>query len=156
MNVTINTDASFCHRTKSAGYAVWISSNIGRIKYSGILKECKCSSEAEQQAIANALFLLRKSYLNNGNILRIYLNSDCIPALNMVVKKGGNKAGRYAYNQAKLILSGKVGGMSNFIKRHVKAHTNAKDARSWVNNWCDSEAKRWMRKQREAIKQASK
>jgi len=29
--------------------------------------------------------------------------------------------------------------------RHVKAHSGKNDARSFVNEWCDKEAKKWMR-----------
>jgi hypothetical protein len=35
--------------------------------------------------------------------------------------------------------------------RHVKAHTRAQDARSWVNRWCDREAKIKMREESKKI-----
>lgn len=42
---------------------------------------------------------------------------------------------------------------NKFKYRHVKAHTSIKDSRTWVNNWCDKEAKKWMKVEREKIKQ---
>ena len=35
--------------------------------------------------------------------------------------------------------------MPNFEFRHVKAHNGVPDARSFINDWCDKEARKWMR-----------
>ena len=156
MNLTINTDASFCPYTKASGYAVWIVCDIGRIKYSGMLKGSENPMDAELKAIGNALFLLKNSYINNGSIKTIYLNSDCTNALERVKYKSKNDIGRYAHKIAKDILKKGGSNMIQFHKRHVKAHSQKKDSRSFVNEWCDKEAKKWMKKQRLEIESLKK
>ena len=52
MNVTINTDASFNHHYKVGGYAFWITSELGRIRQSGTLKETSDAQDAELKALA--------------------------------------------------------------------------------------------------------
>ena len=42
-------------------------------------------------------------------------------------------------------------GAQSFEFRHVKAHTNKNDKRSWVNEWCDTKAKECMRNKRKRI-----
>jgi hypothetical protein len=42
----------------------------------------------------------------------------------------------------------KKGFCFGYEVRHVKGHSNKKDSRSWVNNWCDEMAGNEMRKQR--------
>lgn len=47
-------------------------------------------------------------------------------------------------------------GFPDYEMRHVKAHNGTPDARSWVNDWCDKEAKKMMRVAASAEKQAIK
>lgn len=57
--------------------------------------------------------------------------------------------GKLVANQIREIrLKTSINGliMPNYELRHVKAHSKVNDARSWVNDWCDKEAKKWMRK----------
>ena len=75
MNVTINTDASFCPETKASGFAYWIVCNGQRIKGSAGLKDGQNSTDCEMKALANALVILERSPFNNGNLNTIYINS---------------------------------------------------------------------------------
>lgn len=156
MNVTINTDASFNHHHKVGGYAFWITSELGRIRQSGTLKETSDAQDAELKALANAVYVLLNSEFNNGSIEHIYVNSDCKMMFPKISVKSTNVPGKYIAETLNDILrknmNGCIYGRISF--RHVKAHTNnLTKSRSWVNDWCDKEAKKAMRSAVEIIKQ---
>lgn len=148
MNVTINTDASFHPIYKVGGYAFWIACDKGRIKQSGTLKEAVNSTDCELKAIANALYVLEKSQLNDGTIRLIIINSDAKTVMSHIKPVKKKTVGSFIYktvcrilSQSGLSVSGKT-----FKVRHVKAHTGKLDKpRSWVNDWCDREAKKGMK-----------
>lgn len=134
---TVITDASFCHKTKAAGWAVWIVfdtpiDGTKRLKRSGVFKaQPKTSSEAERFAMFNGLAL---AY--NWGARRILVQSDCEGILRHdcpIYQKAAK-----GYWPTAIVLF-----------RHVKGHQCPNtDARSFVNNWCDYNAKRHMRAQR--------
>jgi ribonuclease HI len=152
MNITINTDASYCHHTGAGGFACWIVCDIGRLKYSGVLKNANSAIDAELMAIANAVYLLSKSKFNNGKIDNIFINTDCKPAIEKIGCKKDHKIGRYIAKRLKKIYrenqANKISNNPRTKIKHVKAHTNNTDSRSWVNNWCDVEAKTQMKIER--------
>lgn len=126
---TIITDASWCPDTLAGGWASWITINLGeevvRIKRSGRFKDLAKSAEvAEIWALENGIYLA-KDYCDNANLLA---QSDCAGALRVLRKK---------YGRVKF--------------RHVKGHTTKNDARSWVNRWCDKEARKHMLAQRKEL-----
>ena len=156
MNVTINTDASFNHHHKVGGYAFWITSELGRIRQSGTLKETSDAQDAELKALANAVYALLNSEFNNGSIEHIYVNSDCKMMFPKISIKSTSVPGKYIAETLNDILrqntDGCIYGRISF--RHVKAHTNnLTKSRSWVNDWCDNEAKKAMRSAVEILKQ---
>ena len=54
--ITINTDASFCPKTKAAGYAFYIVCDTFKIKKGGMFKsEVENATDAETMCIANAI-----------------------------------------------------------------------------------------------------
>lgn len=140
--ITINTDASFSHQYKKGGYAFWIVCDVFKIQKSGMFKtNPKSALEAEMMCMANALYMLAtQKELPETKI--IVINSDALLAFDRVgLKKQG--LGKVV---AKYLKQVRVRTFCNKYEfRHVKAHNGTPDARSFVNNWCDKEAKKWMR-----------
>lgn len=147
--ITINTDASYDSDTDLGAFAFHIVSDNFCFKKTGIFKaEITGSVAAEMMAIANALAFLSKQ--PNLPIAKfIVINCDCLPA----IAKIRDNSGKYKYLSSIIrkqlfilakLTSGKKHSPSVKI-RHVKAHNGKKDARSWVNNWCDKEAKKLLR-----------
>jgi hypothetical protein len=96
--------------------------------------------------IANALHtLLTREDLPTSKL--IVINSDCLGAFEKVglKKEGvGRKVAQILKKvRARMAYRGVI--LPEYEFRHVKAHTGKTDARSWVNDWCDQEAKKWMR-----------
>lgn len=146
MLVTINTDASFYPIQKIGGYAIWIASNKGRVKYSNGFKETLvCSHDAEFKAIINALHLLKRQ---NWNISEIYINTDSQTIIDTVENKGTFKNlpqyGKDNY-QSYLSITQQL-DVKNISLRHVKGHLHTKTARHFVNDWCDVNAKKEAKK----------
>lgn len=81
MKVNVITDGSY--KDGKAGYAFWVSSPVGRFKKYGRLKDAKNSTEAEMQAIANALHYIRNKKELWG-ISNIIIQTDCQSTIQMV------------------------------------------------------------------------
>lgn len=81
--------------------------------------------QAELWGLLNSLHLVNKMVHPKSIVL---LQCDCIGALEDPVLK-----------QVR----------ANLVTRHVKGHTSTKDARSWVNRWCDRRARNHMQHQRQ-------
>jgi len=144
MIVTINTDASFHPKYKVGAYAFWIVCDKGRIQRSGPLRMADNSLEAELKAIANAVHTLRCSDIRG--IHKIIINCDCVKAFCRVSITNPDPVGRHIATMLNEIKSANgVKGKKKKIHefRHVKAHVKQiEDARTWVNDWCDTEAKK--------------
>lgn len=148
LNITINTDASFNSDYKVGGFAFYIISDVFKIMKGGTFKvQPKNSIEAEIMAIANAVYtLLQAPELRETKL--IVINSDCLNAFRRITLKNPDLVGR---KTAKLIkeLRNKTAQrgaiLPDFEFRHVKAHNGTPDARSYVNDWCDRTAKKYMR-----------
>ena len=148
--VTVNTDAGFYPREKVGSYAYWIKADGLFLRGSGIFKgESKSSLDCEVKAIVNALAVLFNSGYKPEKIIvnrdNIYANKSVnIPAGNKLktivkqIKKRSipNTHHRYADS-----------GKDQYIEfRHVKAHSHTKDAKHFVNDWCDKRCKEELRK----------
>lgn len=145
--ITINTDASFHTEKKVGGYAFYIICDLFKIQKGGKFKAVpKNSIEAEMMCMANAIYtLLAQKELPQTKL--IVINSDCLTSFPKIKRKSDSDVGRkvaillrdlrrrMAHNES----------LPKFEFRHVKGHTSKQDARSFVNRWCDSEAKKWMR-----------
>lgn len=141
--VTINTDAGFFHIDRVGSFAYWIKADDLHLKGSGMFKgKCKSPLDAELKAIINALHVLRKA--NHKGIKKIIFNRDNI---NATSRKNGSQLQNKIYLMLrelrnKSIKEGAIKGRYPFYEfRHVRAHTDKEDKRSWVNNWCDKECK---------------
>ena len=132
---TVITDASFCDMTKKAGWACWIriDGQSEPIKRYGAFKgKVKTSTDAEKMAAANGLFIAKAHGAD-----AFLLQSDCMTVVHLIdgVTKAKNRVDEWARMMAKAGVLGRV------IKaKHVKGHSDTKDARSHVNRWCDSMA----------------
>lgn len=146
--ITINTDASYSHQYKIGGYAFYIVCDLFKIQKAGIFKnDPKSSIKAEMMCIANAIHTLTaQKELPIADL--IVINSDCLNSFSIMCKKSKCSIGRTVAIKIKHLrnaLSNR-GVMPKYEFRHVKAHNGTPDARSWVNDWCDKEAKKMMRK----------
>lgn len=158
MNITINTDASFCPDTLVGGYAFWITTDLGRYKRYGSIKDTsRDSTEAEMKAIANALYYLNT--LNFVNIDSIYINTDSMCAIDYIQGGIQNLHGKsiltkyiikmmYDIVRKSNINLNRTNLLSIFKLRHVKAHHYTGSTRSYVNDWCDLHAKMCMKEKR--------
>ena len=149
MLVTINTDASFHPKLKYGAYAFWAICNDFKITKSGVFKrKCISSDDAEARCIINALKVI---LLAHKGITKIIINTDSLNAIALITN---DKERIRKYIGKNLVMWKHIrSGYHETIKgrkvkiefRHVKAHSGIADARSYVNEWCDIEAKRQLR-----------
>lgn len=147
MLVTINTDASYIDGF--AGFAFWIVCDEFKVLKAGVLrKKVKRPEIAEFKCIINALHILFKN--DCKKVTKIIINTDC---MNVIHCCEGNltaikKYKLNVYEFPALTLKFKQIMKDKNIEiefRHVKSHTGNTDARSYVNQWCDKEAKKYAR-----------
>lgn len=153
MLVTINTDASFHPQLKYGAYAIWAVSDTFKITKSGLFtKKCINPDDAEAKCIINALTLVLKPH---KGVTRIIINTDSLNAI-AYLKNDKQHIKRYGLIQNKGAEFNRLFcGLVKNVKvefRHVKAHSGINDKRSYVNEWCDSEAKRHLRKKVNSLK----
>jgi ribonuclease HI len=136
---TVITDASWDSRTLAGGWAAWIRIDgvQGPIKGSGpLLKQPDQADTAEIMAAINGIYLARSR--GAGAIL---LQTDCVLVVSMIRQTAKQKQ-MIRWNDYADRADINLGSLT---AKHVKGHTRVDDARSYVNRWCDSEAKRHMR-----------
>lgn len=154
MIVTINTDASFSKTHGVGAGAIWIVSNDFKIKYSSVLRSKTLNPTiAEAHTILNALHLVFRQNISANT--RVIINTDSMNAIyifttnkDMISKyriKGWKELQRHL-DKAKSLKPG-VTDKIHIEFRHVKAHVSTDTARTFVNEWCDQEAKRVLRKE---------
>jgi len=152
MLVTINTDASFHPQLKYGAYAFWAVSNNFKITKSGVFKSvCINSHDAETRCIINALSIV---LLSHKDITKIIVNTDSQNSIHILTNDKENIR-RYLGTNQKMVkilrteFNKVLSKNLNKVKiefRHVKAHSGINDKRSYVNEWCDAEAKKQLRK----------
>lgn len=130
LRATVNVDASFCPRTRAAGWACWIAIDGGqKIKWSGKFhRRPKTSTEAELWAMLNGVWLAA-----SAKVTHILVQGDCLAALNKLQRRD---------------LDARLPHAVSITTKHVKAHTDTASPRTWVNDWCDKAAKKHMMEQR--------
>lgn len=146
VRATVICDASWCPNTRSGGWACWVNINYddgghSRVTRSGIFRHrARSSNHAEQMACLNGIFLAYSYGARD-----ILVQTDC---LNLVTSQGSttHPKSMREYEDA----HNKYWSDANITWRHVKGHNlgTVQDRRTWVNDWCDKNAKRMMRKQR--------
>ena len=148
--VTITTDASFCVKTKAAGYAFIISYSNSRDKVSGALVKTVPNSaqEAEVMCIANALARFADMKVKTKLLV---INIDCKFAIPKMESPTIDLP--YAYLLVNALIKRVKAELGCTVEfRHVKAHSGVGDSRSRANEWCDTEAKMWRQSVQEFLK----
>lgn len=146
--ITINVDASFHPKHKVAGYAFWIVCDKFVIKKGGAFKTSpKSSLDAELMGIANAVYTLLKTP-DLPSCKLVVVNNDCLAAHERIGHKSNHPIGKKVASIMKQLRSALWNNRNTTVieMRHVKSHSGKNDSRSFVNEWCDMEAKKWMRK----------
>lgn len=135
MLVTIYTDASRIPDTEATAYAFWIRSDTHRITRARI---CPASVDGVCEAELYAIYQAVGCVLKWHEAVDCYIiNSDSKEALYRLERHKGKTEVQTRLVKATLGLIGE----SRVILRHVKAHTGRNDVRSWLNRWCDQQAK---------------
>lgn len=147
---TINTDASRDPNSGIAAWACWIRSSHFLIKRSESFPEpIVNSSVAELLSVEEALRLIDNlidvqpflQYYHKRGAIVLYINTDSmwtVHALKGIVKR--SKHVKEA-ERVKSLANGFI-----IIPRHVKGHTAGENSRRWVNNWCDKQARKLVRR----------
>jgi len=156
MLLTINTDASFHPQLKYGAYAFWAICNDFKITKSDSFKtKCINPHDAEARCIINALKVVMST---QKHFTRIIINTDSLNAIAILTNDNTHirryipdhmKHWKYLRNTYHLTVRNKN---INIQFKHVKAHSGVNDARSFVNEWCDTEAKRNMWKKVNSLK----
>lgn len=123
--ITVFTDASFCHKTRSTGYAIWIKhgkeGTTERIVGNSSIP--KNSTLAERLGLNKAIEYVHR-FIDHEN-KRLVIQCDSKVALYSIKVPFADS-------------------LKSLKLKHVKAHQNGIDARSWVNEWCDTAAREQM------------
>lgn len=156
MIITINTDASFNKKHQVGTYAFWITSNLGRIKRSGILHHASAdSTQAEMKCICNALYFIatnKEATTAMKDATRVIVNTDSMNAIHLftdnkrAVKKYKLNKKSHSRILEKYLYIKKLFIGKEIHFSHVKAHNGTNTPAKWVNDWLDKEAKMQMSK----------
>jgi len=144
--VTINTDASLSGDCSIAAGAWWIKSEHFdlAVKGSSLLPPAANSSIAELLTFEKAIDVVNAAVGDfPRDRVRIYINIDSVWVINAL--RGLTK--KSAHRKIAQAVQDKIKGYELDI-RHVKAHTNdLSTKRSWVNDWCDHQARQLVREE---------
>lgn len=154
--ITICSDAGHknYHHKGIGTWACYIRTPTKTIKQSGVIKQSvKGSTHAEQYGIANALFLANKAEDLSQYRLIIYCDNKFALRTDWTVKVTPiSKRYQKQYEQKVFFdtyIKPYLEKADSYEMRHVKGHIEQEDwatgARNFMNDWCDTEAKRLMR-----------
>lgn len=151
MIATINTDASYSAQHKVGAFAFWIVCDEFKVQKSGLFKEkVGGADEAEIKCILNAFTVVNRE--RSPQLTKVIINTDSMNAI--YILRGDERQMKYfhlsRWGKKFYTMFKKLTRGLDVELRHVKAHSGAVDARSFVNEWCDQKAKEELRK---AIKQ---
>lgn len=143
MRATVITDASFCPKTKAAGWAAWVRID-GRKepikKYGAFKQSVENSRDAEMLAAINGVFIAARE-----GATQVLVQTDCLAVVHMFEGVTVQQTIKDAFTRAQA----KAGILGlNVSSKHVRGHTNDPASRSWVNRWCDEQAGKEMRAHR--------
>jgi ribonuclease HI len=151
MIVTINTDASYSKTYQKGAFAFWMVSNHGKICKSGLLKgDSLDPTHAEIKTISNALYHLA-TYTGWTGITRVIINTDSMNSIHLLTKNERAikkyRINRNKYQKEIQVFPALINKLKfNIEMRHVRSHVSTETAKQWVNEWCDSEAKKHLHK----------
>lgn len=150
LKATVITDASFCHQTRAAGWAAWVSidGHFAAIKMAGATKVKPLNSTfAEIYAALNGIWLAHQHGADT-----VLIQSDCMTVIHLVAGRCKNTEMVRLWTEAMALIPVKL------TARHVKGHNygRVKDARTFVNDWCDKQAYFHMEKGRDKCRSAKR
>lgn len=133
---TVIVDASYCPDTFASGWAAWVRVDAvaDAIKMYGTFKtQPRNSGEAEVMAAINGIWIAARAGASF-----ILVQSDCMAVIHLLEETTSSPRMRELWQN-----SLKDNGLDRLILdgAHVKGHTRNMDARSWVNRWCDAQAR---------------
>lgn len=152
MRVTIITDASWCDMTQAGGYGYWVACERGRERGGAAFRVRPSSSLiAEMMAMVNGLCqAVRSGLVMAGD--RVLIQTDCQAAIDIF----SGKTDPHNREELQVLTHMKRALKSSSLVveyRHVKGHTAGNTPRTYVNNYCDHQARTAMRKLRQNIKE---
>lgn len=142
-NITVFTDASFCHDTKAGAGACWSRSDKHRhssvFPLPGLLTSNECEIAAACEGLRRTIEDPKIAELIASQQCRIILVSDCTGVQRALMAD-------VVTDPIAVDIVKQMKSLNLFYRvNHVKAHTNSTTPRSWVNRWCDTRARRLMR-----------
>jgi len=143
---TVITDASHCGETNAAGWAAYIriDGQKAPVKmYAPFKKPLTTSMEAELLAAINGMCLAKFHGAE-----QILLQTDCLAVVSLI---NGQTRKRRLRNKFFAACDLAKLDPTEVRARHVKGHTRVQDARSYVNRWCDKNARAAMRQYRKQL-----
>lgn len=150
MKVSIFTDASIVEN--NCGYAFYIGCKSAKIQKAGKLRKSNINiTLAELHCIANAVYTLKHSKIDPVTKIFIYTdNSQCVDALNKDARFKDAET-RSVVDEIHFLMMEicvKHGMSIRYIYKmfsinHIKAHTGKTDIMSKINHWCDVNARKY-------------
>ena len=149
---TVITDASHCPHYDVGGFGAYIRVD-GRkdaIKETGPLQgPIGSSTYAEIRAALIGIWFAARA-----GATHVLLQTDCMTLIHL--KHGHCKNPALVKLWRDAFLRDDMPDLNNVSTRHVKGHGIIKDARTWVNAWCDDAAKSHMKQERVKARAYSK
>jgi len=141
-NVTIFTDASFKDGNVGGGYWI-VYGDKQKLTGSINFKEVPRVTDAELFVSLHAIDVALNDdrivkWMDTCDQIRVVLVTDALSTKHIFEKVGGEYE---KINNLKITKRGKNNKFVLFKVNHVKAHTNEKSSRSYVNRWCDDQAR---------------
>lgn len=149
---TVLTDASHCPHYDVGGFGAYIRVDgiKDAIRQSGpLVGPIGSSTFAEVRAALNGIW-----YAYQHGATHILLQTDCMTLIHL--NNGQCKSARLVEMWQTAFDRPDMPELANISTRHVKGHGVIKDARTWVNAWCDEVAKQHMKKERVKARSYSK
>lgn len=172
--LTLFVDASYCPKTKAAGWGAWLIKDgwdRGRFLGGPMRRPFRSTLTVELCGIASAVHDLEvEGVLDSAKI--IVVQCDNISALGAIVSNVPNASAAsrrdvrdvehiptvrmsscdsYAQEAIRYLRTVLVG--KRIFARHIKGHQSDNTGRAWINDQCDAEAKRHMRAVREELRE---
>lgn len=148
MIVTIMSDASHCPVTKSSGYGVWVKSNRGQFQCGGNFKgDVNHCQEAEAKGLAIAVWsAFYQGIAQSGD--KLILQTDNKGNVDAFNKPMSLPTAHRAIEPLMYIKDIIKQNNCTYDIRHVKAHDPSLGKRNYINDLCDSLARKYMEQER--------
>lgn len=158
-NITIFSDASFCPDSRAAGGAYWARTDSLRLSGSFALRSVKASHEAEVMTACLSIRALSENdgfrkELQKGRSTLLVLVVDCL-TIKQAFEGESVSLSPDCRREVDEVLALRRKMNFGLKVNHVKAHTNGKAPRQWVNRWCDEAAREQMKRARKASNKAA-